>query len=143
MIKNTEFKVTYTQCLSKFNQYIKLNTAKSHGTVFESGLNHSCCLTFQAAFLTVERMVSPIESAEDLSKQHVIKYGCVKGGSTAAFFRDSKIPTFSRYQLTICTPDQSKHPFTGLLLFKQLESPLFYINRQSPVKSPDIKTTQQ
>jgi hypothetical protein len=42
-------------------------------------------------------MVSPIESAEDLSKQHVIKYGCVKGGSTAAFFRDSKIPTFSRY----------------------------------------------
>jgi len=46
--------------------------------------------------LTVERMVSPIESAEDLSKQHIIKYGCVKGGSTAAFFRDSKIPTFSR-----------------------------------------------
>jgi hypothetical protein len=32
----------------------------------------------QAAFLTVERMVSPIESAEDLSKQHIIKYGCVK-----------------------------------------------------------------
>ena len=87
------------------------NTTISHGTVLESGLNHpcclvrkipnlpknhSCCLKFQAAFLTVERMVSPIESAEDLSKQHVIKYGCVKGGSTAAFFRDSKIPTFSR-----------------------------------------------
>ena len=40
-----------------------------------------------AAFLTVERMESPITGAEDLSKQHSIKYGCVGGGSTAAFFR--------------------------------------------------------
>ena len=40
-----------------------------------------------AAFLTVERMESPIESAEDLAKQHTIKYGTVKGGSTHAFFR--------------------------------------------------------
>eukprot|EP00095_Tigriopus_kingsejongensis_P005734 maker-scaffold28_size608977-snap-gene-0.10 protein:Tk05734 transcript:maker-scaffold28_size608977-snap-gene-0.10-mRNA-1 annotation:"glutamate ionotropic kainate 2" len=39
-----------------------------------------------AAFLTVERMDSPIESAEDLSKQHSIKYGCLQGGSTASFF---------------------------------------------------------
>ena len=42
-----------------------------------------------AAFLTVERMESPIESAEDLSKQSTIKYGCLKSGSTAAFFRVS------------------------------------------------------
>ena len=40
-----------------------------------------------AAFLTVERMESPIESAEDLAKQHTIKYGTVLGGSTNAFFR--------------------------------------------------------
>lgn len=40
-----------------------------------------------AAFLTVERMDSPIESAEDLAKQTKIKYGALKGGSTAAFFR--------------------------------------------------------
>ena len=40
-----------------------------------------------AAFLTVTRMESPIESAEDLSKQHTIKYGTVLGGSTNAFFR--------------------------------------------------------
>lgn len=39
------------------------------------------------AFLTVERMDSPIESAEDLAKQTKIKYGALKGGSTAAFFR--------------------------------------------------------
>lgn len=42
-----------------------------------------------AAFLTVERMDSPIESAEDLAKQTKIKYGALKGGSTAAFFRVS------------------------------------------------------
>lgn len=45
-----------------------------------------------AAFLTVERMVSPIESAEDLSKQTTIAYGTISGGSTMTFFRVSNIP---------------------------------------------------
>ncbi|KAL1455591.1 hypothetical protein WDU94_009675 [Cyamophila willieti] len=49
-----------------------------------------------AAFLTVERMDSPIESAEDLAKQTKIKYGALKGGSTVAFFRDSNISTYQR-----------------------------------------------
>jgi len=49
-----------------------------------------------AAFLTVERMESPIESAEDLARQQRIKYGAVEGGSTAAFFRDSKITTYAK-----------------------------------------------
>ncbi|CAD7092223.1 unnamed protein product [Hermetia illucens] len=49
-----------------------------------------------AAFLTVERMDSPIESADDLAKQTKIKYGALRGGSTAAFFRDSKISTYQR-----------------------------------------------
>jgi len=40
-----------------------------------------------AAFLTVERMVSPIESAEDLSQQTKILYGTIHGGSTYMFFR--------------------------------------------------------
>jgi len=40
-----------------------------------------------AAFLTVERMLSPIESAEDLAKQNVIKYGTLYGGSTMTFFK--------------------------------------------------------
>ena len=44
-----------------------------------------------AAFLTVERMESPIESAEDLARQQKIKYGSVHGGSTSAFFRVSKL----------------------------------------------------
>ena len=42
-----------------------------------------------AAFLTVETLEKPISSAEDLEKQDVIKYGVVKGGSTAKFFQTS------------------------------------------------------
>jgi hypothetical protein len=40
-----------------------------------------------AAFLTVERMESAIQSAEDLAKQTKIKYGSMGSGSTKAFFR--------------------------------------------------------
>lgn len=40
-----------------------------------------------AAFLTMSRMGSSIESAEDLAAQNKIKYGAVMGGSTMAFFR--------------------------------------------------------
>jgi hypothetical protein len=40
-----------------------------------------------AAFLTVERMVSPIESAEQLSRQTEIQYGALEGGATREFFR--------------------------------------------------------
>ena len=40
-----------------------------------------------AAFLTVERMATPIESAEDLSDQNDISYGTLLGGSTMTFFR--------------------------------------------------------
>jgi len=40
-----------------------------------------------AAFLTVERTVSPISSVEDLSKQTKIKYGSYGSGSTTSFFR--------------------------------------------------------
>uniref|UniRef100_A0A8C2XCA1 Glutamate receptor n=1 Tax=Cyclopterus lumpus TaxID=8103 RepID=A0A8C2XCA1_CYCLU len=49
-----------------------------------------------AAFLTVERMVSPIESAEDLAKQTDIAYGTLDSGSTKEFFRRSKIALFDK-----------------------------------------------
>ncbi|XP_014679926.1 PREDICTED: glutamate receptor ionotropic, kainate 1-like, partial [Priapulus caudatus] len=49
-----------------------------------------------AAFLTVERMVSPIEGAEDLAEQTEISYGTLSGGSTMLFFRDSKIDTYKQ-----------------------------------------------
>ncbi|KAI8791988.1 glutamate receptor ionotropic kainate 2 [Biomphalaria glabrata] len=49
-----------------------------------------------AAFLTVERMVSPIESAEDLAKQTEIEYGTRVSSSTLSFFKDSNIDTYKR-----------------------------------------------
>uniref|UniRef100_A0A8C6KJX2 Glutamate receptor n=1 Tax=Nothobranchius furzeri TaxID=105023 RepID=A0A8C6KJX2_NOTFU len=49
-----------------------------------------------AAFLTVERMVSPIESAEDLAKQTEIAYGTLDAGSTKEFFRRSKIAVYEK-----------------------------------------------
>uniref|UniRef100_T1IX33 Glutamate receptor n=1 Tax=Strigamia maritima TaxID=126957 RepID=T1IX33_STRMM len=49
-----------------------------------------------AAVLTVERMVTTINSAEDLAKQTEIKYGLLKGGSTEDFFKNSKNPIYQR-----------------------------------------------
>ncbi|KAG8199188.1 hypothetical protein JTE90_016016 [Oedothorax gibbosus] len=49
-----------------------------------------------AAFLTVEKVIYPVESAEDLAKQTKIKYGCLGSGSTKAFFKESKIPTYQK-----------------------------------------------
>lgn len=49
-----------------------------------------------AAFLTAERMKSPIESAEDLANQGKIKYGCVESGSTRSFFKESKVTAYKK-----------------------------------------------
>ncbi|CAF3438343.1 unnamed protein product [Rotaria socialis] len=46
------------------------------------------------AFLTVEKLVTPIESVEDLAKQEEIKYGSVRNGTTAAFFEKSNVSIF-------------------------------------------------
>lgn len=42
-----------------------------------------------AAFLTVERMVTPINSADDLAKQTEVEYGTLESSSTQDFFRVS------------------------------------------------------
>ena len=58
-----------------------------------------------AAFLTVERMDSPIDSAEDLAKQTEIDYGTISGGSTMTFFEvNSKIQIFIAFltNVTFC-----------------------------------------
>ncbi|XP_077984684.1 glutamate receptor 4-like [Glandiceps talaboti] len=49
-----------------------------------------------AAFLTVERMISPIESADDLSKQTEIAYGTVYSGSTKGFFETTKVDVYKK-----------------------------------------------
>lgn len=40
-----------------------------------------------AAFMTTQRLKSPVENTEALSRHTDIKYGPVKGGATEAFFR--------------------------------------------------------
>ncbi|XP_035682029.1 glutamate receptor 2-like isoform X1 [Branchiostoma floridae] len=49
-----------------------------------------------AAFLTVERMVTPIGSADDLAKQTEIAYGTVTSGSTEGFFKAATIPVYMK-----------------------------------------------
>ncbi|XP_018374398.1 PREDICTED: glutamate receptor ionotropic, kainate 2-like isoform X2 [Trachymyrmex cornetzi] len=49
-----------------------------------------------AAFLTVERMITPIENAEDLASQTDIAYGTLDSGSTMTFFRDSMVETYKK-----------------------------------------------
>ncbi|VDM59359.1 unnamed protein product [Angiostrongylus costaricensis] len=49
-----------------------------------------------AAFLTVERMTTPIESTADLANQQKIRYGTLKSGSTMNFFKESRIPIYER-----------------------------------------------
>ncbi|CAH1961045.1 unnamed protein product [Acanthoscelides obtectus] len=56
----------------------------------------ACYTANMTAFLTMERMGPTIESAEDLAAQNKIKYGCVKGGSTASFFKDTNFSTYHR-----------------------------------------------
>ena len=49
-----------------------------------------------AAFLTVERMVAPINSADDLAKQTEVEYGVLRDSSSMEFFRRSKIAVYQR-----------------------------------------------
>ncbi len=56
-----------------------------------------------AAFLTVERMDSPIDSADDLAKQTRIEYGTVRDGSTMTFFK------VTSYMQDRCTPTHCSH----------------------------------
>ncbi|XP_065162532.1 glutamate receptor 1-like [Atheta coriaria] len=49
-----------------------------------------------AAFLTVERMVAPINSPEDLASQTEVQYGTLYHGATWDFFRRSQITLYSK-----------------------------------------------
>lgn len=50
-----------------------------------------------AAFLTVEQVYSPVNSAEDLAKNsHGVQYGAKVGGSTLNFFKDADYPVYQK-----------------------------------------------
>lgn len=79
-----------------------------------------------AAFLTVERMDSPVDSADDIAKQTKIEYGVVKDGATMTFF---KVKTemghchqfyYSYFFLILDINSCSKCIFLKILLFSTL-----------------------
>ncbi|CAI9738180.1 glutamate receptor ionotropic, kainate 2-like isoform X1 [Octopus vulgaris] len=49
-----------------------------------------------AAFLTIDRLDTTIESVEDLAKQTDVHYGTLEGGSSKQFFEDSDVPTYKK-----------------------------------------------
>lgn len=59
-----------------------------------------------AAFLTVERMDAPIESADDLAKQTRIEYGAVRDGSTMTFFKVGQLLCGTSYFVFFCGTEQ-------------------------------------
>lgn len=78
-----------------------------------------------AAFLTVERMESPIDSADDLAKQTKIEYGAVKDGATMTFFKVRPSPFLHYPSLTTQSqrtrnPQGSAHPCLGPVDFEEL-----------------------
>ncbi|XP_029375901.1 glutamate receptor 1-like isoform X3 [Echeneis naucrates] len=87
-----------------------------------------------AAFLTVERMVSPIESAEDLAKQTEIAYGTLDGGSTKEFFRRSKIAVFEKMWSYMRSADPSvfvKNTNEGVLRVRKSKGKYAYLLESS------------
>ena len=76
-----------------------------------------------AAFLTVERMESPIESAEDLAKQTKIKYGCLESGSTRAFFRVSRQSVILMKFITLSLQDSKFPTYARMASFMESQKP--------------------
>lgn len=48
------------------------------------------------AYLTIERMSSSAQTADELSRQTDVEYGAVSGGATFNFFAQSQLPTYQR-----------------------------------------------
>ncbi|XP_047463736.1 glutamate receptor 1-like isoform X1 [Mugil cephalus] len=87
-----------------------------------------------AAFLTVERMVSPIEGAEDLAKQTEIAYGTLDGGSTKEFFRRSKIAVFEKMWSYMRSADPSvfvKNTNEGVIRVRKSKGKYAYLLESS------------
>ncbi|XP_022320708.2 glutamate receptor 2-like [Crassostrea virginica] len=49
-----------------------------------------------AAFLTIDKLLTPIQNADDLAAQTEITFGTLDSGSTQSFFKDSKVPTYQK-----------------------------------------------
>ena len=106
-----------------------------------------------AAFLTVDRMVAPINSADDLASQTEIEYGALDGGSTVQFLKNSKISVYSRmwefmssrpHVLVTSTREgiervrESKGKYAFLIESSTNE----YVNERSPCDTIKVKHSQ-
>ena len=81
---------TVLNSLSPSNNAAKFSHKLCYGKISFTVLTQIILSSYTAnlaAFLTVERMATPIESADDLSDQSEIRYGTLVGGSTMTFFR--------------------------------------------------------
>lgn len=92
MTKNVFFSVTFTPATSLIVGSELMPKALSTRIVggiwwFFTLIIISSYTANLAAFLTVERMESPIDSADDLAKQTKILYGVVEDGATMTFFK--------------------------------------------------------
>lgn len=87
----------------------------------------------KAAFLTVERMLTPIESVEDLASQSKIQYGTLDSGSTMTFFRDSRIPTYQKMWRFM--ENRPSNFIKALLFFFFFEFLIIFVSLFRPIRS--------
>ena len=83
-----------------------------------------------AAFLTVERMATPIESAEDLADQNTIRYGTLIGGSTMTFFR-------------YCTAFENHRKSLIQHCERSEASYVYFLSGQKLIKMPKLKSSYE
>nr|AXF48858.1 ionotropic receptor IR27 [Lobesia botrana] len=96
-----------------------------------------------AAFLTVERMQTPVSSLEQLARQSRINYTVVEGSSIHQFFINMKFAEDTLYrvwkEITLnATSDQSQYRVWDYPIREQYGHILLAINASMPV--PDAKT---
>lgn len=72
-----------------------------------------------AAFLTVERMVTPINSPEDLVAQTEVQYGTLYHGSTWDFFR------VSNFELSLNIYDADRLLLTPEVMWRKTDAKSF------------------
>ncbi|XP_076467659.1 glutamate receptor 3-like [Babylonia areolata] len=96
-----------------------------------------------AAFLTMKRMVKPIESVDDLVNHPTIKYGVPSSGTTFQFFATADVPVYkqmyeymnSNPEVLVSTPDegiQRVRDSKGKYAFLTDSSAIEYANNREP-----------
>jgi glutamate receptor, ionotropic, invertebrate len=74
-------------------------TANLAGDVIEFNILSFVCNRLISAFLTVERMQSPVQSLDQLSRQSRINYTVVKDSDAHQYFRNMKFAEDKLYEL--------------------------------------------